>query len=118
MDTFKPNSNKYRRIVLQFGIGMLLLTLGVGNIYFGHTGKIQYHNLLVEAAKDKTSQVEDHQLPFQDSPINLDSQARYINQLRGRISFYEFVSEGGFALLGVGLITVLFALGSLRWGDK
>jgi len=107
--------DKKRRMLRPFlGAASLLLALGFGNITFGRYKADEYARLLQKASETTTSTPR----PTEAGPFGLggetDTRGRYIAKLRARVDFYEFVVFGGWAIVGLSVLSATFALIATR----
>jgi hypothetical protein len=101
-----------RSIRTQLGIAVMFIIMGFGNVIFANLRYNEYSSLLEKAR----SELRDHShervrdLPVFVPAMNLDEQSKYINKLKARLNFYEFVIMGGKYILSLAGILLLGCL--------
>lgn len=106
-----------RGIRTQLGIAIMFLLMGFGNMIYANLKYNEYSALLQKARSELRTHSRERvrDLPVYVPAMNLDEQSKYINKLKARINFYEFVVMGGkcfITLAGVLLLGCLPRLGN------
>ncbi len=89
-------------------IAALLLVVGVGNLWIGHSRNVYYAKTLREASTPTT------ELPHgKHSPDSL-----YIKRLRSRANYYDIVRIGGVAMLFTSVVLILTQIARQRSAQR
>lgn len=85
-------------------IAVLLLVVGVGNLWIGQSKSSYYAKALLESST-----------PTKDHPHGKDSpDSPYVKRLRSRTNYYNIVRFGGAGMICIGLAIVLVQLTAYR----
>jgi hypothetical protein len=110
-----------RSVQTQFGLALLFVLLGTGNIIFGSWKTKEYQELLSKAQMTLASP-KDESAPTHVTAEALPEplaekwipQGAYESQIKARFDFYQFVTLGGRWILAVAGFFLLLALVGLR----
>ena len=84
-------------------LALLLLVLGIGNVFFGGH-KARQATELITRAEQKIAQPAREMIPLADPAINKDRAQQQISRLRVSQQFYQFVQQAGMWMIVLGIV--------------
>jgi hypothetical protein len=90
-------------------LSMILISLGIGNLYFG-SHKERHYTELVSLAEKNLANPRRSIFPLIDPTIDTDREQQHIRRLKGSQQFYHFVQKAGLWMLFLGLMISIASL--------
>lgn len=108
----EPQTTRGPRVPLHITAAAVLLLMGLGNIVYASSKSGQYSHLLSLASREAERPVTSRSIPM-FHPLNIDEHSKYLNKLRSRIEFYEFVIDGGKCFIAAAALVLTLGMAGL-----
>lgn len=101
MNAQSLNNLKIQRVIT--AIAVLLLVLGIGNLFYG-SSKVRQYSELIEVTTNRLAQPKRSMFPLIDPTVDTSRDQQQLRRLRGSHQFYQFVQRAGGWMIFCGLL--------------